>query len=185
MRPGKTTQRSVIDKRFEGLDMTMNRSRILQDQSHRPRMQGFTLIELMITVAIIGILASIALPAYNDYIRRGQIQEAFGFLSDYRAKLEQYYQDNRNYGDGTSCAADPAASKWNNFKPGEAKFFKFECALGDAKSQSFELRATGIGGQAIGHVYRINNDGLRSTTTFKGVDLSSQCWLTRSTSCNN
>jgi type IV pilus assembly protein PilE len=62
------------------------------------RSRGFTLIELMITVVVIGILAAVAYPSYTDYIRRGKISQATSELSAMRVRLEQYYQDNRNYG---------------------------------------------------------------------------------------
>ncbi len=82
--------------------------------------RGFTLIELMIIVAIVSILAAVALPAYGDYVRRGQLPEAFAGMSDLRVKMEQYYQDNRNYGtNGGNCAdvgppswADGHAARW-------------------------------------------------------------------------
>ena len=61
------------------------------------RASGFTLIELMITVAVIAILAAIAIPAYGDYVRRSKITEASSSLSDMRNRLEQYFLDNRQF----------------------------------------------------------------------------------------
>src|SRR5689334_22027102 len=55
--------------------------------------KGFTLIELMIVVAIIGILASIAIPAYQDYIARAQVTEGVELLAAAKAPLSAYYPD--------------------------------------------------------------------------------------------
>lgn len=61
------------------------------------RPAGFTLIELMITVAIVAILAAIAYPSYRNYVLRGQLVDATNNLSALRANMERYYQDNRTY----------------------------------------------------------------------------------------
>jgi type IV pilus assembly protein PilA len=55
--------------------------------------KGFTLIELMIVVAIIGILASIAIPAYQDYIARAQTSEAVQLMAGAKTPLSEYYAD--------------------------------------------------------------------------------------------
>jgi type IV pilus assembly protein PilA len=57
------------------------------------REAGFTLIELMIVVAIIGVLAAIAIPAYQDYIARAQVSEALSLLSAAKAPLAEHYAD--------------------------------------------------------------------------------------------
>jgi type IV pilus assembly protein PilE len=58
---------------------------------------GFTLIEIMITVAIVGILAAVAYPSYQDYIARGQVSAAQQFVMDIGQRNEQFILDNRSY----------------------------------------------------------------------------------------
>lgn len=149
-----------------------------------PQVQrGFTLIELMIAVAIVGILAAVAVPQYRDYVRRGSLPESFSQLADYRVKMEQYYQDNRSYG-ATTCADGAAAPSWNTFAPNGAKNFTYACTLANS-GQSYTLTATGKTGTAsLGHVYTINQANLQATTTFKGSAVSGKnCWLVKGTEC--
>lgn len=56
--------------------------------------KGFTLIELMIVVAIIGILAAVAIPSYADYTARSQVTEAVGLSSGFKTGFSEYYADN-------------------------------------------------------------------------------------------
>jgi len=60
------------------------------------KQQGFTLIELMIVVAIIGILAAIAIPAYQDYTIRAQVSEGLNLSGGAKAAVTEFYQDSGN-----------------------------------------------------------------------------------------
>ena len=61
------------------------------------RARGFTLIEVMIVVAIIAILAAIALPSYNSYLRKGRRADAQAFITDVSSRQQQYLLDARGY----------------------------------------------------------------------------------------
>jgi type IV pilus assembly protein PilE len=70
------------------------------------RGRGFTLIELMITVVVVGILASIAYPSYQSYIRKGNRAAAQTFMVDAANRQAQYLLDARNYAVGATALAD-------------------------------------------------------------------------------
>lgn len=134
--------------------------------------RGFTLIEVMVVVAIVAILAGIALPSYTDYVKRGKIQEATTNLLTMRTKLEQYYQDNRRY-DG-ACAAGTVAPL-----PADQKHFSIACTFAATPSQTYTVTATGVN-DMTGFVYTINQANARVTTAVPaGWTANSSCWVTK------
>jgi type IV pilus assembly protein PilE len=72
--------------------------------SQRKLYRGFTLIELMITVAIVAILAAIAYPSYTKYVQRGYRSEALAQLNDAVARTERFYAQNNTYAGATLAA---------------------------------------------------------------------------------
>ena len=71
---------------------------------------GFTLIELMIVVAIIGILAAIAIPQYQNYVARAQVSEAFSLASGAKTAVTEYFMLNGTFPDNNATAGLPAAT---------------------------------------------------------------------------
>lgn len=134
--------------------------------------KGFTLVELLIVVAIIGILASIAMPAYNGYVLRSKLTEAITELAAMRVKLEQYYQDNRTY--AGACAAGTVAPL-----PSGTRYFTYTCPT--LTASAFTATATGIDAQGTGSfVYTINQDNAKATTGVPtGWTTSGTCWVTK------
>jgi type IV pilus assembly protein PilE len=144
---------------------------------------GFTLIELMITVAIVAILAAIALPAYTDYVIRGRLVEGTNALSGLRAQMEQYYQDNRSYLDVSSGSiTSPCNSTKLVTLNGSLKYFTVTCS-GLAKT-TYKLIATGTGtGMSAGAIYTVDQQNTMVTTglptPWGSVPSANQCWIMR------
>lgn len=145
------------------------------------RSQGFTLIEIMITVAIVGILAAIAIPSYQDYVRRGYVVDGTNALATVRADMERYFQDNRTYqAVGTTFTppcADTTASK-RTF----GNFVVTCTGTGALTATAYTLTSTGSG-PASGAVFTITEQNIRATvSTPSGWGWTSSCtssWIVR------
>jgi type IV pilus assembly protein PilE len=130
--------------------------------------QGFSLIELMIAVAIAAILAAVAIPAYRDYVIRGRLTDAYATLAAQRVRMEQFYQDMRTY--TGACTAGTVAPA-----PADTADFDYTCTIPDG--QSYTITATGLGSVA-GFGFSIDQNNTRTTTAVPAdwTRPAGNCW---------
>jgi prepilin-type N-terminal cleavage/methylation domain-containing protein len=133
--------------------------------------QGFSLIELMVVVAIIGILAAIAIPLYRDYVEGGKASAAVGTLSTIALLEEQFFAENRSYvafGETSSQAAvDAAKAALPGFEPGEYSELHFTYNVVAPTPTTFTATATKIGG---GSVFTLNEQNQKTHNGNPGWD---------------
>lgn len=133
--------------------------------------KGFTLVELMITVMIVGIISAYAIPNYRDYVIRAEISEALAGINSTKLKLEQFFQDNRTYLGGCNNGASA--------EPPTLKNFSITC---DLTATSYELGASGLG-----FTFIVDTQNNRSTTSARrGWKTNDSCWtINKSGDCIN
>lgn len=140
--------------------------------------KGFSLIELMIVVVIIGILASVALPAYQDYVTRSKITDATSNLANKRIRMEQWFQDNRTYLNADAAGTNPCSPDTTS-----SRYFTFSCLI-PASGVSYTIQAAGgnasTGDQSMsGFTYTIDQNNAKATTiTHSGWTGNPTCWVT-------
>ena len=156
-------------------------SRFEKPDAGAQRACGFTLVEMMITIATLAIVASIALPSYVEYVTRSKIVEATSGLSEMRVRLEQFFADNRQYPGACIASAAGPAPTGKIYLPASVKHFTFTCAL---SATAYTVTATGSASSGMtGFVYTIDQASSRKTTSlpsgWAGAGPSSTCWITR------
>jgi type IV pilus assembly protein PilE len=134
---------------------------------------AFSLLEAMLAVAIVAILAAIALPSYANHVRRSRILDAVAQLADARARMEQYFLDERTYVDAAgACGVPPAAAT-------SAAAGSVTCA---ATATTFTYTAAGLAAKGMADfVYTIDEAGARATVSVpRGWVRTGDCWTVRS-----
>ena len=125
------------------------------------RTSGFTLIEILIALAIIGILSAVAIPSYSSYVLRGRLTEAFTNLSAVQPKAEEVWSNTRSY----QTLPQPTSPNFTYTVTADAS--------------SYTVTADGQG-PAAGFEYTIDQNGNRATKLVPaGWTASSTCWVDR------
>jgi len=142
------------------------------------KQKGITLIELMIVVAIIGLLSVIAYPAYDNYVKRSKRVTAEGDLYAFRNAMQRYFSENNSYVGSNGAAigtdADPIAALFPSQSPIDGGAAAYDLSVTVDTAQSFTLTATAVGSQADDECGNLS----LSSTNVRGVTSSTveNCW---------
>jgi len=139
--------------------------------SRKSFVKGFTLIELMIAVAIIGILAGIALPSYREYVRRGDRASARAVLLEAQQFMERFYAVNDAY---NADKAGTAVALPVRLRTAPVEAPKYNVAISASAANSYTLTATPISADSKCGNLTFTNAGVKGRT---GTELSvADCW---------
>lgn len=144
------------------------------------RAKGFTLIELMIVVAVIGILAAIAYPAYTESINKSRRSDGQTALLNLQNKMEKFRGNcafyPQNLGNADTCGASSAASTLNAATTTSQGFYTLSIVASSATGNAFTLRATPQSAQANDSCTRMDIVVNASNPTGQKTGSGTTCW---------
>lgn len=146
------------------------------------RENGFTLIELMITVAIVGILAAISYPSYQESVYRSRRAEAKSMLVEATARQERFFSQNNQYSANTNGLGYPAVSGNNNLANSENSYYQITVATATVTcpiATCFSMTATAVNGQLNDTKCRtltLNSLGQKTATNSAAAAVTTGCW---------
>lgn len=120
---------------------------MIMKNSRAKKQSGFTLIELMVTIVILGIILAIAVPSYRGHVMKAKRVEAFTALTHIASLEEQYFSENRSYTELPDDLGLPVLSGSSRQTPVDNDNYKIWMGL-NANQGGFALVATAINGQA-------------------------------------
>lgn len=146
--------------------------------------RGFTLIEVMITVVIIGILASVAYPSYIEYVARGHRTQLKGQMVAAQQWMERYYSERYFYGDDASATANSAFANQGFAQSPPSGEGAARYTLGvsvAAAGQTYTITATRMGTMSNDRcnsptVTHTGVKGISGKTSAEAASLVADCW---------
>ncbi len=145
---------------------------------------GFSLIEVMIVVAIVSILAAIAFPSYQESVAKAKRADAQGALVSLAGVMERFYTENNTYcgsDDGGvvgTCVANDSPGIFSEWVPTDGGTAYYRLTIVPATTSTYTLKATGIGSMASDKCgdFTLDNKGVQAISGMDSGVFVSHCW---------
>lgn len=143
------------------------------------KQQGFNLVELMIAVAIVGVITAFAYPSYQEQVRKTRRADCSGALASFASTMERFYTVNNTYRGAADGGVDTGAPAiFPDTCPVDGGDATYNLTIQAANVSTFEVRAAPVGGQANDKcgTLTLTNRGLKGITGAATGMTPEKCW---------